>query len=116
MQDGSSIKRNYHQNCNGRLFFLFCPVDLNVDGKLDFICGGNFSGVLPYEGFYDASYGWVLLGQGDGRFTVEWPATSGWYIKGAIRRIMLLNQKKKHAKLIIARNNQPVQEFEIIQK
>lgn len=96
--------------------FSFCPVDVNRDGNLDIICGGNFTGVLPYEGFYDASYGWILLGQGDGRFTVQWPASSGWYSKGSIRRILLMNQTKKQPKLLIARNNESVQEFEIIQQ
>jgi hypothetical protein len=72
--------------------------------------------VLPYEGFYDASYGWILLGKGDGRFTVQWPATSEWYSKGTIRRILLMNRKKKQPKLLIARNNESVQEFEIIQR
>ncbi len=96
--------------------FSFCPVDLNRDGKMDIVCGGNFSGVLPYEGFYDASYGWILLGQGDGRFTVQWPAASGWYSKGAIRQIMLMNQNTKQPTLVVARNNQSLLEFEIIQR
>jgi hypothetical protein len=83
---------------------------------MDIVCGGNFYGVLPYEGFYDASYGWILLGQGDGQFMAQWPAASGWYSNGAIRRIMLMNQNKKQPTLLVARNNQPLQEFEIIQR
>ncbi|HEY4111158.1 VCBS repeat-containing protein [Puia sp.] len=44
--------------------FAFVPGDWNGDGMKDVIAAGNFYGVLPYEGRYDASYGSLLVGEG----------------------------------------------------
>jgi len=44
--------------------FTFVTGDWNRDGVMDIIAAGNFYGVLPYEGRYDASYGSLLLGEG----------------------------------------------------
>jgi len=44
--------------------FTFLAGDWNRDGMTDVIAAGNFYGVLPYEGRYDASYGTLLLGEG----------------------------------------------------
>src|SRR5206468_9632349 len=51
----------------------FAPVyaslagDFDGDGKTDLIVAGNFSGVTPVQGRYDASYGLFLRGDGHGR-------------------------------------------------
>jgi hypothetical protein len=42
--------------------------DVNEDGIQDLILGGNLSGAKPEVGKYDASYGEVLIGKGDGTF------------------------------------------------
>jgi len=44
--------------------FALVPGDWNGDGQEDVIAAGNFYGVLPYEGRYDASYGNLLIGEG----------------------------------------------------
>jgi hypothetical protein len=44
--------------------FAFAPGDWNGDGVTDVIAAGNFYGVLPYEGRYDANYGILLAGEG----------------------------------------------------
>lgn len=44
--------------------FAFVRGDWNGDGQEDLIAAGNFYGVLPYEGRYDASYGNVLVNEG----------------------------------------------------
>ena len=66
--------------------FSFITDDFNKDGNIDIISAGNFYGVLPYEGRYDANYGTVLLGM--------WPSTktlsnleSGILLDGEIRDI-----------------------------
>lgn len=43
--------------------FTFLPADIDHDGHTDIIAAGNFYGVSPYEGRYDASYGTLLLGR-----------------------------------------------------
>ncbi len=64
--------------------------DLNGDGHLDIISGGNREGVSPYYGTYDASKGLVMLGDGTGEFTALWPEESGLLIDGEIRDIKVL--------------------------
>src|SRR5437899_13097479 len=52
----------------------FAPVyaslagDFDGDGKTDLVVAGNFYGVTPVEGRYDASYGLFLRGDGHGQF------------------------------------------------
>jgi len=43
--------------------------DFDGDGKIDLVVAGNFYGVTPREGRYDASYGLLLHGDGHGGFT-----------------------------------------------
>jgi hypothetical protein len=43
--------------------FTFLTDDFNGDHRTDILAAGNFYGVLPYEGRYDAGYGNLLLGQ-----------------------------------------------------
>src|SRR2546422_4335629 len=40
--------------------------DFDGDGRIDLVTAGNFSGVTPVEGRYDASYGLLLHGDGGG--------------------------------------------------
>jgi hypothetical protein len=66
--------------------FTFVTGDWNRDGVTDVIAAGNFYGVLPYEGRYDASYGTVLLG--DARragFHVLPMGRSGLLLEGEVR-------------------------------
>jgi len=52
----------------------FAPVyaavadDFDHDGHVDLLLGGNFYGVTPVQGRYDASYGLLLSGDGKGGF------------------------------------------------
>ena len=42
--------------------------DFDGDGKLDILLGGNFYQSKPEVGIYDASYGLLLKGDGQGKF------------------------------------------------
>ena len=61
--------------------FSFLAHDLDGDGRKDIIAAGNFDGVMPYEGRYDASYG-VLLRSGRDALPV---GRSGLLLEGEIR-------------------------------
>ncbi|MBS1605960.1 MAG: VCBS repeat-containing protein [Bacteroidetes bacterium] len=61
--------------------FSFLPQDIDGDGHTDIIAAGNFDGVTPYEGRYDASYGTLLL---KGRDAIPM-SRSGLLLEGEIR-------------------------------
>ncbi len=76
------------------------------------LAGGNFSGVMPYEGRYDADYGDVLLLDSRNNFKFISPVSSGFLLKGEVRDIKAI----KTAKGIIyavAYNNKPLEFFRI---
>ncbi len=72
-------------------------LDLDRDGKLDLIVGGNFFGVGPNRGRYDASRGTVLLGKGGGTWLPMSAGQSGLDVRGEIRRIFvgIVNGRKR---------------------
>ena len=69
----------------------FAPVyaslaeDFDGDGRVDLLLAGNFHGVTPMLGRYDASYGLTLRGMGDGRFTPLDVQRTGLTIDGQVR-------------------------------
>ena len=67
--------------------FSFMVTDVNQDGLKDIICGGNFYGVLPYEGRYDANWGDVLLNKDNKEYKWLSPVNSGWFMRGEVRDI-----------------------------
>src|SRR3989454_12464625 len=73
----------------------FAPVyaslaaDFNGDGHTDLLLAGNFYGVPPVLGRYDASYGLLLSGRGDGRFTAGDMGQSPLLIDGGGRHLGL---------------------------
>lgn len=77
-------------------------VDLNGDGLLDVILGGNFDAVKPELGRYDASYGTILLQDEAGTFNYLPNASSGYEVKGQIRHLSFL---KASNILLSIRNN-----------
>jgi hypothetical protein len=84
--------------------FSFCVDDFDHDGKMDLLAGGNFYGVLPYEGRYDALPPTFARGDGKGHFDCRIPYPPELLIPGEIRDIKLLHIGKQKA-LALARNN-----------
>ena len=91
----------------------FAPVyasladDFDGDGVVDLLLGGNFFGVTPLRGRYDASYGVLLRGLGDGRFAAVDMQGSGVRIEGQVRGIAAV----RHATgplVVVARNDAPL--------
>jgi hypothetical protein len=81
--------------------------DLDGDGKLDLLLGGNLYGVKPEAGRYDASFGTVLQGDGKGGFSEMSPAKSGLKVDGEIREIITLKGRENDI-IVIGRNNASV--------
>ncbi|MBN3583877.1 VCBS repeat-containing protein [Algoriphagus aestuarii] len=81
--------------------FAIAVLDLNEDGNLDLILGGNLTQAKPEAGKYDASYGEVLLGKGDGTFDFWNNAEHGLKIDGDVRAFGMLDNKK----LLVVKNS-----------
>lgn len=90
--------------------FVFHIEDVDQDGNLDVLLGGNFYGVSTYQGRYDASYGLLLKGNGKGNFKPVLPTENGFLLEGEVRKIKSLKTKEGEL-LLVARNNQPIQIF-----
>ena len=89
----------------------FAPVyatlvgDFDGDDRIDILLGGNFEGVTPLRGRYDASYGLLLRGDGTGRFTAVALEESGLEIEGQVRDMKWLQQAIGGRAIVVARNN-----------
>jgi enediyne biosynthesis protein E4 len=90
--------------------------DVNRDGNLDLIMGGNFFEYKPQLSRQDASYGHVLLG--DGKLGFEWQdyAKSGFYVRDEIRHLEFFTDKSGKKFIIAAVNNGQPRIFKINQK
>jgi enediyne biosynthesis protein E4 len=84
--------------------------DLNGDGIKDIFLGGNFFGLKPEVGRFDASYGTTLIGDSKHQFKYISPSASGLFIKGEIRDAQIIHAKKEDY-IIVARNNDALQIF-----
>lgn len=84
--------------------------DLNGDGIKDLFLGGNFYGLKPEVGRYDASFGCTLLGNTRHGFTYMPPAQSGLFVTGEVRDITSVKTKKGQ-QIIVSRNNDALQLF-----
>ncbi len=96
--------------------FDFHISDLNQDGKHDLYINGNFSGVRPFFGNYDANYGTILINTDSLDFHSEPIINNGTIIKGEVRdgeSIKLANGEtglilsQNDGELIILNQNQP---------
>ncbi|RMG67120.1 MAG: RNA-binding protein [Calditrichaeota bacterium] len=79
--------------------------DFDLDGHLDILCGGNFYGVGPDQGRYDADYGDLLLGHGDGTFQAVSLQRSGLVVSGQVRAMAQLRYATGEKLIAVARNN-----------
>jgi len=85
--------------------------DFNEDGYQDMLLGGNFHGVPPDQGRYDAGYGCLLLGDGTGAFAPVSLQHSGFAVTGEIRHIKSLQTASGETLVMAARNNDTVVAF-----
>jgi len=83
--------------------------DFDGDGKTDLVIAGNFYGVTPLEGRYDASYGLFLRGDGRGGFTAVDMEQSGLAIDGQVRHMAFLKRANGDRLIVVAKNNDRLQ-------
>ena len=90
--------------------FSLQAIDIDHDGDLDVLGGGNFYGVSTYQGRYDASYGLVLRNTGKGTFVALSPIDSGFLLNGEIRDIRPV-RTTQGVRIVVARNGEGLQIF-----
>ena len=89
----------------------FAPVfgilsqDLNGDGIKDLFLTGNFFGVKPQTGRFDANYGTTFLGDAQHGFTYLQPKESGLFIRGEARDVAAIKMKNGGESILVAINN-----------
>lgn len=86
--------------------FSFLVDDFNHDGKSDILAAGNFYGVVPFEGRYDAMPPTVGWGDGKGDFNCNLPYPDALLVNGQVRDMKILRTANGRSPLLIlARNN-----------
>lgn len=88
--------------------------DINGDGHLDLILGGNLHEVQPEWGRYDASRGTVLLGSADRTFTPVKNVHSGLNVDGEVRSIVH-HQRDGEDFVVFSKLNGPMVEYRVKQ-
>ncbi len=83
---------------------IFCG-DLNQDGRKDLVLGGNYSGFMPQFSKLDASFGHVLLNDGQGTYRRLNSWESGLFLRGEIRQIVEM-ERAGIPHLLITRNDE----------
>jgi len=90
-----------------------CIADINKDGVLDIILGGNQYEFKPQFGRLDSNYGSVLLGNKKGTYNWTPYAKSGFYSKGEIKHIQKVNNKNHSVSIITVLNDASPKIFKI---
>lgn len=78
--------------------------DFDKDGNDDILVGGNLYRAKPETGIYDAGYGLLLKGRGNGSFEPLPSQKSGVLIRGEIRDLKSIPFKEQHV-VVIGKNN-----------
>jgi hypothetical protein len=91
--------------------FAWAVADFNDDGKKDIIGAGNFYGVIPYEGRYDAGHGQLLSHK-----STDWYVASslscGMKLDGEIRSIQAFRTVNNKWAYLVGRNNDKLKVFQ----
>ena len=86
--------------------------DVDGDGNLDALVGGNLYNSEVETPRNDASYGTWLKGDGKGGFKALLPRESGLIMRGDVRNMKIIKVKEK-THLLVAKNNKALQQIKI---
>jgi enediyne biosynthesis protein E4 len=85
-----------------------CTADVNKDGILDIILGGNQYEFKPQFSRLDANYGSVLLGSKKGKYTWTPYNGSGFFLKGEVKHLKTIKNKNNSLSIIaVINDNKP---------
>ncbi len=81
--------------------------ELNGDGRPDLLLAGNDTGFQPQFSRLDASFGHVLLNQGDGNFNWVENRTSGFFVRGNVKQIFELKNGQDQRFVALVNGKEP---------
>ncbi|MCH9659577.1 MAG: VCBS repeat-containing protein [Bacteroidetes bacterium] len=87
--------------------------DVNQDGKLDIIMGGNNYEFRPQYSRLDANYGTVLLQGEDQSFIWKDYSETGFFVKEEVKHMTTVKDKMGNRYLLVAINNEKPKVFAI---
>ncbi len=87
----------------------FITMDINGDGHLDILAGGNLYGTEVETTRFDAGIGVSLLGDGKGNFSLMDAKQSGFFINKDVKELAQVNRKT----IIVGNNNDQVQMLQL---
>ncbi|WP_339918949.1 VCBS repeat-containing protein [uncultured Flavobacterium sp.] len=82
-----------------------CVLDINKDGILDLVLGGNQYEFKPQFSRLDSNYGSVLLGSKNGSYTWVPYAQSGFFMKGEVKHLKAIKGKNNSVSIIAVIND-----------
>ncbi len=82
-----------------------CTLDVNKDGILDLILGGNQYEFKPQYSCLDSNYGSLLLGSKNGSYNWVPYNKSGFFVKGEIKHIKTIKGKNNTVSIIAVIND-----------
>ncbi|MDN5200297.1 VCBS repeat-containing protein [Fulvivirgaceae bacterium BMA10] len=91
------------------VYSILCT-EINGDDQPDIILGGNLTQTRVSTGRYDANYGMVFLGDGDGSFEILDPLNSGLNVRGEVRDMESLRINGNNY-LLISRNDDEIKVY-----
>jgi hypothetical protein len=88
-------------------------MDVNNDGHLDLVMGGNKHEFKPQFSRLDAGYGNVLLGDGNLDFQWQEYDQSGFFLRGELKFLKPLRDKEGKTYLVAAMNEDKPRIFKL---
>ncbi len=90
-------------------------LDVNKDGNLDIVVGGNKFNTEVETQRYDSGSGCILIGDGNGGFTSKWQSKdTGLNLNKDVRDIQLIHiGKQRIPGILVANNNGPLQIYQL---
>lgn len=88
--------------------FAVSDLDFDADGRTDLLLAGNYDEPRVRFGRYDASYGTLLRGDGEGGFSYVPQHASGFDLRGDVRSLLRLGDR-----LLVGIRGAPVQAYRL---
>lgn len=86
-------------------------LDIDEDGNIDLLIGGNEYQAEVSAGRFDASYGLLLKGLGKGKLMAISPVKSGFILDGNIKHIRKIHNQAGKISILVGINNDSLRVF-----